>query len=255
MASWYVYRQLAHRWRQSRQPYAPAALYSSETLFFCFRYSFLLAQQTSGPSAACYKTLNDKPNYRRVLSYRNKFLAICKPTKAREIMIFKISILPKSIAWWISDIDSRLRHAFSSSTMIMILMMMMAIWMMMYKFHNGRRSVLIALLGQNSVATVREQTILTERPLLVGEVSGNLKFNCSKFIQFHEGVKNTYIPICNQKHWFRICHWSLITHPVLSGEWYRLQWVHDSPSSRISFSVKWTRIYKLCDVCMTASVV
>jgi hypothetical protein len=36
------YRQLAHRWRQGCQPYAPAALYSAETLFFCFWYSFLL---------------------------------------------------------------------------------------------------------------------------------------------------------------------------------------------------------------------
>jgi hypothetical protein len=37
-----VYRQLACRWRQGCQPYAPAALYSSETLLFCLWYSFLL---------------------------------------------------------------------------------------------------------------------------------------------------------------------------------------------------------------------
>jgi hypothetical protein len=34
-------RQSAHRWRWGCQPYAPAALYSPETLF-CFWYSFLL---------------------------------------------------------------------------------------------------------------------------------------------------------------------------------------------------------------------
>jgi hypothetical protein len=28
-------RQLVHRWRLGRQPYAPSALYSSETLFLC----------------------------------------------------------------------------------------------------------------------------------------------------------------------------------------------------------------------------
>jgi hypothetical protein len=36
-------RQSAHRWWQGCQPYAPAALHSSETfLLFCFWYSFLL---------------------------------------------------------------------------------------------------------------------------------------------------------------------------------------------------------------------
>jgi hypothetical protein len=35
-------RQSAHRWRWSYQPYAPAELYSPETLFSCFWYSFLL---------------------------------------------------------------------------------------------------------------------------------------------------------------------------------------------------------------------
>jgi hypothetical protein len=35
-------RQSAHRWRSGCQPYASAALYSPETLFLCFWYSFLL---------------------------------------------------------------------------------------------------------------------------------------------------------------------------------------------------------------------
>jgi hypothetical protein len=35
-------KQSAHRWRQGCEPYAPAALCSPETLFFCFWYSFLL---------------------------------------------------------------------------------------------------------------------------------------------------------------------------------------------------------------------
>jgi hypothetical protein len=35
-------RQSAHRWRYGCQPNAPAALYYPVTLFFCFRYSFLL---------------------------------------------------------------------------------------------------------------------------------------------------------------------------------------------------------------------
>jgi hypothetical protein len=35
-------RQSAHRWRWGCQAHAPAALYSSETFFWCFRYSFLL---------------------------------------------------------------------------------------------------------------------------------------------------------------------------------------------------------------------
>jgi hypothetical protein len=34
--------QSAHRWRKGCQPYEPAALYSPQTLFFYFRYSFLL---------------------------------------------------------------------------------------------------------------------------------------------------------------------------------------------------------------------
>jgi hypothetical protein len=46
-------RQSAHRSRQDCQSYGPAALYSPETLFFRFWYSFLLeAERTPGPSAA-----------------------------------------------------------------------------------------------------------------------------------------------------------------------------------------------------------
>jgi hypothetical protein len=46
-------RQSAHRWRRGCQPYAPTALYSPETLFVCFWYSFLLeAERTAEPSAA-----------------------------------------------------------------------------------------------------------------------------------------------------------------------------------------------------------
>jgi hypothetical protein len=37
-----LFRQSAHRWRQGCQPYAPAVLYSPETLCICFWYSFLL---------------------------------------------------------------------------------------------------------------------------------------------------------------------------------------------------------------------
>jgi hypothetical protein len=45
-------RQSAHRWWAGCQPYAPAALYSPETLFFYFWYSFLLeAEYTPGLSA------------------------------------------------------------------------------------------------------------------------------------------------------------------------------------------------------------
>jgi hypothetical protein len=48
-----LYRQSAHRWRHSCQPYAPAPLYSTETLVSCFWYSFLLeAEQIPGPSLA-----------------------------------------------------------------------------------------------------------------------------------------------------------------------------------------------------------
>jgi hypothetical protein len=36
-----VSRQSAHRWRLDCHTYAPAALYSPETLFFCFWYSLL----------------------------------------------------------------------------------------------------------------------------------------------------------------------------------------------------------------------
>jgi hypothetical protein len=44
--------QSAHRWQQSCQPNAPAAIYSPETLFFRFWYSFMSeADQTQGPSA------------------------------------------------------------------------------------------------------------------------------------------------------------------------------------------------------------
>jgi hypothetical protein len=37
-----LFRQLAHRWRQDFQPYALAALYTPETSYLCFWYSFLL---------------------------------------------------------------------------------------------------------------------------------------------------------------------------------------------------------------------
>jgi hypothetical protein len=37
----YLDRESAHRWRRGCQPYAPAALYSPKTLFFCFWFSFL----------------------------------------------------------------------------------------------------------------------------------------------------------------------------------------------------------------------
>jgi hypothetical protein len=55
IALWYLTlsRQSAHRWRQGCQPYAPAALYFPEALFFYFWYSFLLeAEWITGPSAA-----------------------------------------------------------------------------------------------------------------------------------------------------------------------------------------------------------
>jgi hypothetical protein len=35
-------RQSAHRLRLGSEPYAPVALYSPQTLFLCFWYSFLL---------------------------------------------------------------------------------------------------------------------------------------------------------------------------------------------------------------------
>jgi hypothetical protein len=48
-----LYRQSAHKWWQGCQPYIPAALNSSETLFLCFWYSFLLqVELTPGPSVA-----------------------------------------------------------------------------------------------------------------------------------------------------------------------------------------------------------
>jgi hypothetical protein len=48
-----LFRQSTHIWRQGCQLYPPAALYTPETLFFCFWYSFLLeAEQALGPSAA-----------------------------------------------------------------------------------------------------------------------------------------------------------------------------------------------------------
>jgi hypothetical protein len=43
-------RQLAHRWRHGCQPYAPATIYSPQTLFFCFWYSFFVR-----PSCASIK--------------------------------------------------------------------------------------------------------------------------------------------------------------------------------------------------------
>jgi hypothetical protein len=46
-------RQSAPRWRYGRQFYTPATLYSPETLFFSFWYSFLLETEwTPGHSAA-----------------------------------------------------------------------------------------------------------------------------------------------------------------------------------------------------------
>jgi hypothetical protein len=48
-----LFTQSDHRWRLGFYPYVPAALYSPETLFFCFRYLFLLETElTAGPSAA-----------------------------------------------------------------------------------------------------------------------------------------------------------------------------------------------------------
>jgi hypothetical protein len=45
-------RHSAHRWRQGCYPYAPAALYSSETLFFCAWYLFLIEDENPESSAA-----------------------------------------------------------------------------------------------------------------------------------------------------------------------------------------------------------
>jgi hypothetical protein len=46
-------RQSARRWLWGCEPYAPAALYTSETILFLFWYSFMLeAGWTPGPSAA-----------------------------------------------------------------------------------------------------------------------------------------------------------------------------------------------------------